>query len=439
MSLSGRGTANGKEPDFLRLADDRGTFGFFEVLLKASNYIMATRCDAIVPFLVLLFSWFLVSLSPAQIRASEPAPSQAAKIRSTFPITKFYDTPEPLPRGNPGELIRAEEFAGYDLPPEVLAVRILYHSRSAREQDVAASGVVLYPDAKPPQGGWPVIAWAHEPSGVARRCAPSLTRNLEHGPFLSMYARLGYAVVATDYTGLGTNFRHAFRDIGSNARDVIYAIPAAHKAVPELGSDWIAMGYGDGGLAVIGMAESESMVDRHYLGGIVLAGLTGLETVDRTAEGNLYQPLFVAYGVKTVFPDFEVKDILTPSGLALYQKLDEDCAEPASEAKSTREIVRPNWQDERIVVQYFSRNAIGQKPARGPFLVIASEADSRTPGSGTEQVVRRMCQQGDRVQLETYANPDPGNVIGESVRDQMAWIQGRFAGRPAPGNCPGQP
>jgi len=72
-----------------------------------------------------------------------------------------------------------------------------------------------------------VIAWAHDRSGVARQCAPSLARNLNRRPLLSMYVSLGYAVVATDYTRLGAEFRNAFRDIESNARDVIYSIPAA--------------------------------------------------------------------------------------------------------------------------------------------------------------------------------------------------------------------
>ena len=48
-----------------------------------------------------------------------------------------------------------------------------------------------------------------------------------------MYGSLGYAVVAADYTGLGTGLRNAFLDIESNARDVIYSIPAARTAVPQ--------------------------------------------------------------------------------------------------------------------------------------------------------------------------------------------------------------
>ena len=100
-------------------------------------------------------------------------------------------------------------------------------------------------EKKPPAGGWPVIAWAHETTGVSRQCAPSLMRNVGHGPFLSMYVNLGYAIVATDYTGLGTNFRNAFMDAQSNATDVIGSVSAARAAVPQLGAKWIVVGEGE--------------------------------------------------------------------------------------------------------------------------------------------------------------------------------------------------
>jgi len=181
------------------------------------------------------------------------------------------------------------------------------------------------------------------------------------------------------------------------------------------------VGYGEGGLTVVRIAELGSIVDNHYLGGIVIAGLTGLEPQDRNAEGNPYHsPLSFAYGVKTVFPEFEPRDILTESALRLYPKLEQGCTEPVAEEKSTSEMLKPNWQTNRFVEQYLNRNTVGEKPARSPLLVIASEASAKAPESSTAKVIRRMCQQGDRVQLETYANPDPTNVIGESVRDQMA-------------------
>ena len=185
----------------------------------------------------------------AQGQSQGKTPQSRSKNLSKLPLTKFYDTPTAPGSGKPGELMRSESFDDYLLPPGISAKRILYYSRSAGGDLVATSGVVLFPAGRAPSGGWPVIASAHALNGVARTCAPSLSRNLVDGPFLAMYVNLGYAVVATDYTGLGTNFPNAFADEQSNAWNVIDSIPAARSAVPQLGPRWIAMGIGEGARA----------------------------------------------------------------------------------------------------------------------------------------------------------------------------------------------
>jgi len=364
------------------------------------------------------------------------ASAKHPEILRSFPLTKFYDTPDPLPPGKPGELIRSTAFDEYDLPPGVSAVRLLYHSRSASGDEVAASGVVLFPDEKPPTGGWPVIAWAHGLSGVARQCVPSLARNLQHGPFRSMYVQLGYAVVATDYTGLGTSFRNAFADMPSNALDVIYSIPAARRAVPELGSRWIAIGTGEGGMAVVGVAELEREIqDPSYLGSIAISRLADSQDMSEPVSSLSYNlPLFLAYGIKTVYPQFEVSDILTDKALPLYQQIGQVCSETeAAQNASATAMLKPNWESNKFVQKYFSRNRLGLRPALAPLLVISSEADPSI--AETTKIIARLCEQGDRVQFEKYPEDDPGRVIGDSVRDQMAWIQARFANGPVRTNC----
>ena len=386
-------------------------------------------------------SYILAALGTqlAYPQARSEGAEKMPEIRRTFPLTKFYDTPRPLVPNNPGSLIRYEEFDEYDLPLGVLAVRILYHSRSASGKDVAASGVVLYPDAQAPAGGWPVIAWAHALNGVARQCAPSLARSVQHGPFLSMYVNLGYAVVATDYTGLGTSFRNAFSDVQSNATDVIYSVSAARVAVPQLGSRWVAVGIGRGGPAVVGVAELEHEIrDPNYLGSIAISGLDDLQDrYERSGAGTFRgTPLFLAYGIKTVFPEFDVKDILTAKALALYPRVEQTCGEPNGSSKpSSLEMLNPNWESNKFVKQYFSRNELGQKPAQGPMLVISSELDPTMPIHRTAQVITRMCKHGDRVEFERYPQSEPGRVFGDSVRDQISWIQARFAGTLAASNC----
>ena len=374
----------------------------------------------------------------AQAQDKGPPSSKRLESIHRLRLTKFYDTPDPLPPGKPGVLIRSTAFDEYDLPRGVSAVRLLYHSRSGNGDDVAASGVVLFPDRKPPAGGWPVIAWAHGLTGVARRCAPSLSRNLQHGTFLSMYVNIGYAVVATDYTGLGSSFRNAFADTFSNASDVIYSIPAARRAVPQLGSRWIAMGTGEGAMAVIGVAELErDILDPNYLGSITLSRLADLQDIFEPLGGVSYNlPLFLAYGVKTVYPQFEVSDLLTDAARPRYRKIEESCGDTEAVPTPAAAMLKPNWASNKFVQQYFERNRPGLKSAHSPLLVISSETDPVI--NQTTNIVARLCKQGDRVQFEKYPEYDPGRVIGDSVRDQIAWIQARFANRSVPTNCSGQ-
>jgi len=185
-----------------------------------------------------------------------------------LPATAFYGATLTRTPAAPGTLVRAEASGDYALPPGVRAIRILYHSRSSDDKDTLASGVVLLPYGTPPKQGWPVLAWSHGTSGVARACAPSLMRSLFYDwEGLYEYVALGYAVVATDYAGLGTAGRHAYLDLLSNATDVVNSVPAARAAVPELGRRWLVVGHSQGGLSSLGVAELQGAIkDPDFLG-----------------------------------------------------------------------------------------------------------------------------------------------------------------------------
>jgi hypothetical protein len=113
-----------------------------------------------------------ISATADDVLPKSRAEALAMEAKDALPLTNFYDPPNPLGARAPGELIRSEPFQGYSLPPGAHAVRILYVSRSLDGAPVAASGVVLIPAGPTPRRGWPIIAWAHGTSGVARMCAP---------------------------------------------------------------------------------------------------------------------------------------------------------------------------------------------------------------------------------------------------------------------------
>jgi len=392
------------------------------------------------PVLKVLWAAALFPCSALCTQTQAPkAPPQAYHAPRRLPLGKFYETPEPLPAGKPGELIRSEQAYEYHLSYQASTFRILYYSRSPQGRDVAVSGVVLVPDGEPPAGGWPIIAWAHDFVGSARQCAPSLLKNLSEGPLLSMYASLGYAVVASDYAGLGTNFPHAVFDVRSNALDLIYSIPAARAALPQLGKKWVVAGYSQGAIVAVGVAEAgDEVSDPNYLGAVSIAGVAEpKELFEQFARGSdSLMLVFLARGIKTVFPEFRIEEILAEKAMLLYQHLNQECEAGSGAAVLPQEMLKPRWENNPYVRKFWDRTTLGRKPARGPLLVLSGEADATVPSALTAQAVGQLCEQKDRVLFVKYPGLNASGVLGDSVSEQISWIKARFSGLPAPSNCP---
>src|SRR5207248_9963725 len=86
----------------------------------------------------------------------------------------FYEPPNPLPTGVPGELIRAEPMDAYLVPGARLrarAWRVLYRSTSAIGEPTAVSGTVLIPRGKGRVRS--LIGYAIGTHGIGDAAAPS--------------------------------------------------------------------------------------------------------------------------------------------------------------------------------------------------------------------------------------------------------------------------
>ncbi|NKT14485.1 hypothetical protein GS495_15230, partial [Rhodococcus hoagii] len=98
------------------------------------------------------------------------------------------------------------------LPSAGRSELITYVSQNAQGDPVVVSGTVSIPRTPAPDGGWPVLSWAHGTTGVSDICAPS--NDTADGPahdylggvdaVLDRYVADGYVVVQTDYVGMGT-------------------------------------------------------------------------------------------------------------------------------------------------------------------------------------------------------------------------------------------
>ncbi len=135
-------------------------------------------------------------------------------------ITLEGISPAEIRRAKPGHVLRVYPQIGGALNAK--AFRLIYRSTGLNGEPIAVSGTVIYPVGPPPKGGRDVIAWAHYTTGVAERCAPTLLPNLGGTiPGLEQMLGKGYAVVATDYEGLGVPGVHAYLVGVSEARSVL--------------------------------------------------------------------------------------------------------------------------------------------------------------------------------------------------------------------------
>jgi hypothetical protein len=363
----------------------------------------------------------------------------------SLPITQLYRTPRPFPDLPPGSLIGSQQTDLYDLPGGVRAVRIAYLSRSADDKPVMATAVVLIPFGEPPPGGWPVVAWAHGTAGVARICAPSLMKDLYYGwEGLFEYPMMGYAVVATDYAGLGSRGPHQYMSIAAQAHDVIYSIPAARAAVRALGPRWVAVGHSQGGSAVLKVAELEyTLRDPHFLGTVSLAPPTDLYTMwhqhthsNPAVAGYLD---IIALGIRASDPTFRPAEMLGKAALAgLPEVRDEACLDAAGALlahASMDQLLKAGWADVPAVVRFARVNTPDSTPGYGPILLLQGTGDRTIPAPLTHQAAIKLCKIGDAVQYQTYPGMDHDPLVFASFRDQVKWIAARFAGKPAPTNC----
>ena len=128
----------------------------------------------------------------------------------------------------------------------------------------------------------------------------------------------GFAVVATDYHGLGTEGSHQYVNKTAQARDVVYSIPAARAAVPAVSvrSGWrMATRRADSPHSAL---PKPNMISRTR---IISARSRSPES---RAKGDFFSHLsntagvgfylaFMAAGMHARYPEFQPHDLFCPT------------------------------------------------------------------------------------------------------------------------------
>src|SRR3984957_1856873 len=374
---------------------------------------------------------------------------------------------EPLPRLSPspsdterGPIILTRPLSNAAaLPSAARNLFVAYWSKSLNGRTVVVSGTVAIPAGKPPPNGWPLITWTHGTTGMASRCAPS--RDTINGPahrylsiieeLLDSFVKRGYAVVATDYEGLGTPGTQAYLVGAVEGRNAIDIMRAAREIDHSVGTRYVVMGHSQGGHADLFTAAigPDYAPELTLLGNVAIAPASHIGELVRLAmTAPNPSPIlpFIAYTLQSYaayYPEIILARILTPQAKKHLEDTSKGCIDDALASGYWAQSI-PSGQflpgsDLRPLLKAAASNEPGALRIGAPTLLIQGTGDATIPPSSTDAVDRDLCLSGNVVSYRIYSKASHEGVLTLAKADLDAWVDARFSDVEAASNCDASP
>lgn len=328
------------------------------------------------------------------------------------------------------------------------SARVVYRSTSGDTGELTeVSGSVFVPKGSPPDGGWPVIAFAHGTLGIDKPCAPSLSEALLDlaDPVAGLVAN-GYAVALPDYQGLGADGVHPYTDALTAGYNLIDAVTALRSTFPDVSTRWVAFGGSQGGGASWAADERAGgyAPELDLLGAVAVApaaDVTGL--VDKAAAGTLTTDQGPAYiliieSLARLHPDLD-RDDYRRGAAARYWDTLIACSGPlvtdrdaAIKELSPEDLMPVDAAAVDRIRGLLSAWALPQQPLTAPLSVVYGDRDTFIDYQWTADAITRACAMGGVVDWTVAYGKGHGDV---DLTDQIAWVADRFADKPVTNDC----
>jgi pimeloyl-ACP methyl ester carboxylesterase len=376
-----------------------------------------------------------------------------------------HDSPAPRPQAEtgaalngdfsgtgPGTLLDARTLPTIDRRLRAgtsIAGRVEYTSTSAiTNSETQVTGTVFAPKGTAPEGGWPIVALGHPTSGIETDCAPSLSPSLLGlMPIVTPMVQAGYVVTVPDYQGLGSDQNyHPYLEPTTEGYNLIDAVRAARKLVPETSDRWVAVGISQGAQAAWAANELAATYGAglNLLGSVSLAppiNVTFLADLAESGELTKEQEspyLALLAALKNEHPEFNLDDyrrgiVEQNWDLLLQCSARSGAARDAVVAQITEDDLRPNSQAATDTLRgYLQKMSLPQKVAAAPMLVIYGDTDALVPVESTDRALAEACGMGDVIDIQRQPGKGHDDL---DMSPALPWIGDRFNRGPVTNSC----
>lgn len=394
--------------------------------------------------------WFLVVIGSVATALIMLALGFFAESRITTDLSQaqldpFYMTPDPL-LGEPGTLLRIEPLDV--VVPGGSGFRMLYVSERPDGERAVSGGMVFIPNTPAVSSGRPVVAWAHGTLGQGDACAPSRSQNPlgDTAGWLAQMMSAGWAVTATDYTGLGTEGPNLYLVGEAEVRDVVNSVRAIRQ-VPEAqaGDSYVVWGHSQGGHSSLWAGHLASAIapELNLLGVAAAAPAAELSLIMQEQWQSVVGWVIGPEVIRS-WPNYDANlrpdAIVSARGQDLTDSLAEECVVMAAfDGQAQQALGFDYFSVNPITVPTWRAAAEEQTPppmpSNVPVFIGQSVTDAVVLGWPNGQLQNAWCAAGSTLEtmwVFNVAHQDTAVVIGPEV---VRWIADRFAGVPAKRTC----
>jgi pimeloyl-ACP methyl ester carboxylesterase len=373
--------------------------------------------------------------------------ADAATVRRGPAGDAFYKPPKKLPGKRHGDVIWTRKLSG---APRLTAASantlVLYRSVDSHGKATAVSGSIALPKGKAPKGGWPVVTWAHGTTGIADVCAPTRDDGTEpvHAysayafPLLNRWLKAGYAVLRTDYQGLGTPGTHGYLIGVDEGRSTLDIVRAARKLYPKLSKRYAIAGHSQGGHAALwaGYLAPRWTPELKLRGTVAFAPAALLDeqvpsvsAVKNPGGGLSSEIALIIRGLDYADPSAKSSQLFTDKALAFYPDTLTQCQPQLSAADSFGGLSPAEMFKEQPSgkpVALLDKNDPDNLKLPSVTQVEQGETDATVFKPVTDQLVKKLKDNGSKVRYATYPDTSHSAVVVSAADHATKFLKARL-------------